>query len=628
MADIQKMPEHVNLALEAVRNHVPAEGDVYVSRDARYGRLIRLGAEDAKYPGRFAVTVLDPLTGKEVRDAERLKDTVSDSDLKTYYRPVFGDLDETLRLARMVADGDARAAFEAVAGADEGEAEEDAEAALVGMRHTKEEISAMLEMAERQEDRLQEVRRTAELIVEQKRRELENKLDQMNGVLAGFKKKVQGLVRIITVLNLYTGRTLDVRQIADGEAADPSEMLHLRQRILYMDEELCAHLDHEADYKDISLFFEWVKDPANRDIVIPERRSVVALKAKRWTMGYRSGDPNYDAQREAWNKHTYLLIRNGERLYCVDSDDLECCDWVFPHKDHEEAYAAKMANPGTSFKDHEERRHKDENYRVMRFAMTVQGLLDRDDILGPVDRHPNIIKNENVVLVRDDEDVLGTPLAPFRDFRKAKNALLRRGSRVLYAPGETWREGGRGRRYCNSGDYRRYYAYESSEPETPNAGVYNLRQEKEGEKFWFSYLPGGEVWPRSIWEDAHERRRNEGWTPSLDYCLNYDAVTSAELQAYFDDRTQRVDFRNMMPVLKRALLEKKREEADEEAFKDLMLAAVMEDGVRACREDDARKILDEAVAWWKEKVIFTRPLRSDDAKAWRMIKGRLLRQLG
>jgi len=33
-------------------------------------------------------------------------------------------------------------------------------------------------------------------------------------------------------------------------------------------------------------------------------------------------------------------------------------------------------------------------------------------------------------------------------------------------------------------------------------------------------------------------------------------------------------------------------------------------------EDDVR----EAIKWWKEKVIFTRPLTKDDAKAWRMIK--------
>jgi len=29
------------------------------------------------------------------------------------------------------------------------------------------------------------------------------------------------------------------------------------------------------------------------------------------------------------------------------------------------------------------------------------------------------------------------------------------------------------------------------------------------------------------------------------------------------------------------------------------------------------------VEWWKGKVIFTRPLRQDDAKAFRMIKDRL-----
>ena len=37
--------------------------------------------------------------------------------------------------------------------------------------------------------------------------------------------------------------------------------------------------------------------------------------------------------------------------------------------------------------------------------------------------------------------------------------------------------------------------------------------------------------------------------------------------------------------------------------------------------------MDEAITWWKEKVIFTRPLRSDDKKAWSMIKSRITKQI-
>jgi len=101
------------------------------------------------------------------------------------------------------------------------------------------------------------------------------------------------------------------------------------------------------------------------------------------------------------------------------------------------------------------------------------------------------------------------------------------------------------------------------------------------------------------------------------YVLNYDDTSSEELQAYFDDRTKREEFREMMPILKRALLEKRREEAGEAAFVDLMLRTLHDEDYCCGVSEGAVR---EAVKWWKEKVIFTRPLTKDDAKAWRMIK--------
>jgi len=38
-----------------------------------------------------------------------------------------------------------------------------------------------------------------------------------------------------------------------------------------------------------------------------------------------------------------------------------------------------------------------------------------------------------------------------------------------------------------------------------------------------------------------------------------------------------------------------------------------------------QKVFD-AVDWWKMKVIMKRPLDNDDAKAWRMIKAKILRE--
>lgn len=622
MSDIQKTPEHVDPVAKAIREHAAATGDIYVTKNpGQYTELYRLDKRDDKYPDCFRVTRLDPLTGEPMKeDGGYARDRMNEDQLRQYYRYLSHDLAETLSLARKVMDGDTDAVRKAVLG-EEGEGTPDPSdvTALTSGRPAG-EVNEMLLQAEVRQNRLQEIQMAAELMATAKKNELECKLREMNGVLDTFREKVRDLVRVVTILNLYLGKEVAVEQVADGDAADASEPLHLRQRILFMDEELCAHIDHEADYNDIDLFLQWLRETANRDIVVPEQRCIVAVKPKRFEMGYRSGDSYYDAAREKWNKHTYLILRNGEKLYVVDSDDLECCEWMFPHKDHETAFAAKMADPSTSFKDSLTKSHKNDNYRAMRLAAFIQGILDHGDIMGPFDRETSVMKMKNVVLVRDDEDVLGSGLPPFRDFQKEKNALLRRGKRVIYIPSRGYQERAGGPYWYASGDYRRYYTYESSKPGVPGDGLYSLQKEKGDTKFWFSYLPGGTVWPKSIWEESHDRRRREGWTPNMRYILNYDDTTSEELQAYFDDRTKREEFREMMPILKRALLEKRREEAGEAAFVDLMLHTLHgEDCCCGVTEDDVR----EAIKWWKEKVIFTRPLTSDDAKAWRMIKNAL-----
>ena len=626
MSDIQKTPEHVDPVAKAIKEHVPATGDIYITKHPeQYSEMYRLGNRVEGRPESFYAERIDPLSGDIVPE-ENSKfgpKTITDGTLKEYYRYLSGDLEKTLSLARKVMDGDTETVRKAVLGGEKEQSDTLSEETALTTGRSASEVGEMLLQAEIKQNQLKEIQMAAELMVTAKRNELENKLRKMNDVLSVFQEKVRDLVRVVTILNLYLGKEVAVEQIADGEAADASEPLHLRQRILFMDEELCAHIDHEADYNDIDLFLQWLREPANRDIVVPEQRCIVAVKPKRFNMGYRSGNIYYDAEREQWNRHTYLILRNGEKLYVVDSDDLECFDWVFPHKDHETAFAAKMADRATSFKDSLAKEHKNANYRVMRFAAFVQGVLDHAEFLGPFDKETNIMKMQNVVLVRDDEDGLGTGLPSFREFQEKKNRLLCRGKRVIYIPSRGYRESMHGPQYYASGGYKRYYAYEASKPEAPSEGIYSLQQE-EGVlrgRFWFSYLPGGTVWPKNIWEESHERRRREGWIPNMDYLLNYDDTTSEELQAYFDDRTKRPEFREMMPILKRALLEKRAEEADETAFVNLMLHELhSEDYCCGISEDDIR----EAIKWWKNKIIFRRPLTKDDAKAWRMIKKHLL----
>ena len=621
----EQQPLHVNPYKKAVKDHEPAAGDYYASPSPHFNtrEIIRLKEKiliDGKYPRWKIETIF----------GRSYEETVSEESLKNHCRPRLGDFEKTLAYAQQVVDGESeKVAAELLAG-QENTPPADTEALMAS--GSREQVTSLLDESERMQSTLEEIRLTANIIIENKKAELEKRLDQMGEFLAEMNKKVDNLVKIITVLNLYTGKNVDIQQVTDGESADPCEPLSLRQRILYMDEELCAELDHEADYKDIPTFIESLRDPAFLNVIAPEPRCVVAVKPKHHEMGYRSGDPYYDAARDAWNRHTYLVFRNGEKVYVLDSEDLELWDYAFPHSDFEEKFQQQMADPGQSFKDSLQKKHESERYRTTKYMVFLQGIIDSNpDILGPFKTAPNIMKHQGIDLVRDDENLIGTGRKPWQEFRDEKNEFIRRGTRILYDGGKRLSDG---RVHWNSGgDFTKYYAYEASMPETPGSGIYHADSYErvvryEGGKpvtevadyLVFRYLPGDTVWKRSYYGYDEAGRKNKvAWKFDKKHVLNYDAVTVDELQGYLSDRTLREDFRDMMPLLKKTLLEKRKEERDEADFKALLASEAKKSTGRECPAE----AIDEAVAWWKTKVIFTRPLRSDDAKAFRMIKQKI-----
>lgn len=619
---------HVNPYEKAVKDHEPTAGDYYASPSPHFNtrEIIRLKKKilkDGKYACWEFETILGPNDDR----------TVSEESLKNHYRPLLGDFQKISKYAFMVVDGHTDQMAAALMPKKDTTPADTQELMASGSR---EQVTSLLDESERMQNTLEEIQLTAKIIIENKKAELEKRLDQMEEFLSEMNKKVENLVKIITVLNLYTGKNVDIQQVTDGEGADPGEPLSLRQRILYMDEELCAELDHEADYNDIPTFIESLRDPAFLSVIAPEPRCIVAVKPKHHEMGYRSGDPYYDAARDAWNRHTYLVFRNGDKVYVLNSEDLELWDYAFPHSDFEEKFQQRMADPAQSFKDSLQKKHESERYRTTKYMVFLQGIVDSSpDILGPFKTAPNIMKHQGIHLVRDDENLIGTGRKPWREFRDEKNKLIRRGTRILYDGGKRLSDG---RAHWNAGgEFPKYYAYEASMPMTPGSGIYHAdsyecvvrynhgKPVTEAAGYLvFRYLPGDTVWKRGYYGYDEANRKNKvAWKYDNNHVLNYDAVTVDELQGYLSDRTLREDFRDMMPLLKKTLLEKRKEERDEVDFKALLASETKKSSGKDCPTE----VIDEAVAWWKQKVIFTRPLRSDDAKAFRMIKRKITENL-
>lgn len=261
--------------------------------------------------------------------------------------------------------------------------------------------------------------------------------------------------------------------------------------------------------------------------------------------------------------------------------------------------------------------------------MFVQGLIDQQaEVFGMFKDRPNLLKNQNVNLVRDDENLIGTGLAPWKEFLKEKNKTIRRGTRIVYRAGRVYHTGQYGVE-TYSGEFVKYYY--NYHPEYPGTGLYNAQTVKTVARYEqgkpvmeeyphlvFLYLPGDTVFDKTDWE-YRSRKKRVSWKFEMDYVINYDDVSIEELEQYMRDRTQRTDFRDMLPLLKKVLMEKRKERHDEEGFRRLL----KEDFKKTSGTIPDDSAIDEAITWWKSKVIYTRPLRSDDAKAFRMIRQRL-----
>lgn len=609
-----------------VEKHIPRSGDIYVERNpSRNGfhvlRLKERSGEEGSYRWTY-----ENLVG------EYYSKTIGEDSLRNYYRPLLNGFEEILSLAEKTVEGNADEVA-ALIGAGENKKQETSSEELMATE-SPEHIKAMLDSSQRLQNKLEEIRLMTDILIEAKKAELEAKLREMDKYLSVVNEKVSALVKVISVLNIYTGRTVDLHLINEGNAASPEEPLSLRQRIIFMDEELCVHLDHEADYTDVPAFFEWLKEPANRDIVIPEPRSIVTLKPKRFGMDYRSGDSLYDRLRNEWNRHTYILLRNGDNLWWAESDDLEVWDWAFPHENFEEAFQESLRKD-RHFVDSRIKEHDAVKFRITKYMTFIQGLIDqRPDIIGTVSVRPNLLKLTGIRLVRDDENLIGTGRKPWEEFLKEKNASIRRGTRIVYVAGKYWNGESYYGKCADSGGFVKYYTYAYSRPAPPTTGLYSadvvetvVRHENHKPvrepypKLVIKYLPGDEVFDKSDWE-YRERKNRVSWWFDMKYVINYDAVTLDELTGYLEDRTIRSEFASMLPLLKRVLVYKKKEMQEEDLFKRLLVSDVRKE----TGSEPSPEAVDSAVAWWKEKVIFSRPLNSDDTKAWKMIRARVLRQ--
>lgn len=142
------------------------------------------------------------------------------------------------------------------------------------------------------------------------------------GLMKGSVEKIED--RLFNI-QLYSGIFETIFTLADGAPAARDEKLRIMQRRLYMDEEcMLAYEVGGMEFKDIEAFDAWLARPVNRDRILPFQRCMVSMQVRRDVKdrSHLNLRAYVEIGKALSDKYTYLIIRNGEQLYrvCTEQD--------------------------------------------------------------------------------------------------------------------------------------------------------------------------------------------------------------------------------------------------------------------------------------------------------------------
>jgi len=312
-------------------------------------------------------------------------------------------------------------------------------------------------------------------LIEKKKSEIQVVMDEMYEIVADFEKKIKKMNEVIAVIELYLGVHEEVVQIQGGNAASSKEIIYLFQMLLYMDEEVGDPREISEEVPgihsgNIEEFDSWLCDPRNDGIegknyerLISTDRGVVALQISRQIRDYYGrhdgGQASFwvslmNSARNAKDRATYILIRNGENIYRVCSN-IDFQPRMFPHRSEMQEYydeirkkvereTKKLDGEWVKLNDYEKEdkvseEMYDKQFPYMKKSLLLQGLLDRTDIFKPMPVEFKFMEPEThegvLQFVQDDEYVLPDGKLSFSDFKEQSNDRIERGSRVILIDG-------------------------------------------------------------------------------------------------------------------------------------------------------------------------------------------------
>lgn len=516
---------------------------------------------------------------------------LSISDLKQYYNKLLiTDFDKLIEQAHKLLANELQ--FD-----DEQTDQAQSNTTVLATKHDQQTLLAMSDSLDAKHHELQCISDMAQLIIKQQQDKLQNVLKQFNQHLQVIKKQLTVVMKAIALLELYMGEKTEIVQLTDGEASK-SETLSIRQLTLYMDEEMCDYKGYwssnGADYHDIEEFDKWLNVTSNRDKVIPEDLSVVVFKPRRFDKRYAS-DSMVNAIMNQWNHTTYILYRDGDCLYRVYSEHVQCGQTVFP----KQSELNKMVSDA-KYKDSLEDLH----YDVTKFMILINNLVYQ---CSPrLQTSIDCLKMQNCQYIYDAEPSLTDGHISWKEFISSINHKTKVGSRILWVGAadhqhKQWR-------------FKRWYASEWSCPSFPETQIHNVTEVRsESNKlndydFAFKYKP-------TFSSSGYDQTQYISfYFDYYDSWILYDELDIPTIDFYINNRVERVQYASMLPILQNLKQMLLKDLEQEQQFAKMF--------VGQHPQISEEQVMD-AIKWWKTKNEWKRSLSCDDAKAYRMIQKHL-----
>ncbi len=551
-----------------------------------------------------------------------------------------------------------------------------------------------------------------EVKLNKERERMELMKDDLERQITVFKKQMRKIHRLIVTLEIYLGEGEAVVQISEGEKAPEEDPICLRQLMLYMDEEFGDPADGGLDFESIEDFDEWLVDSGNFKKVVPESKCVVVMQPRRKDKRYEVKD-RFDAiatrAKNDANKLLYILIRNGDNLYRIFSDNVDLGNRLFPLRDEFQAMVDQLLKAQVERHENEQDSYKWRNadntvdemdnkiFHYKRNFILLQGLVLRTEVFAPVPTDLNLLEVDThkgrVKFIYDEENILQDGEMRYTEWHSYINSHIQKGSRISvsingypsnfksryggyysdyvlnnfgvppqgvyevysrkvggtswkteYIPEEEWKANelahmkfkekhkkvtdyGDGRthtQYNLPKDYNRGYKfahYRNYKDKT--VCVYVL--DEKGDKISVDKRRD-ELYIKFTYETWKGKKRGKSFIikPTDGFVLNYDALEHKTITYYLNSRLDRVNYVDMIPVLRGLRKNLKDENVWEENFVVMTKHQILTEHP-TLEKLDIDQIIWDAVDWWKHKLprIYKRAISKDDAKALEKISQRV-----